>query len=325
MHRKRIIFSLSTVTLILFCVEGAIHISPLDDVLTRPTQQQEEARRLHKGYIEKTLIPASDGPGSGVAGVTFFRTAHRFTPARIAVPKPQGTVRIFMIGGSTVAGFIKGKDDAYMRRHAFAAKIKKLLGRRIAPRTLEVVNLGMHGGVSDYVLARVEEVTAYDPDLILIYTGLNDASVDLVRMTLEPDFAQKSWLRANLRLADLFVYLISNKAERSKTVLRDAQFLKNITAMTLAARKIGKPLFVCLPVTRDKNDFARQRRMIRAEAERGGAHPVNILPRLKQASALSGRPYKSYFSDFIHPNKRGYRVLAEAFVGALEKQGFLKQ
>ena len=91
-----------------------------------------------------------------------------FNDQRFPKTKPTATYRIFSLGGSTTYG--RPYDD----RGSFSGWLREFLPAADPSRDWEVINAG---GVSyaSYRLAVVmEELTRYEPDLFVIYTGHNE-------------------------------------------------------------------------------------------------------------------------------------------------------
>jgi lysophospholipase L1-like esterase len=87
----------------------------------------------------------------------------------VSEPKPAGTYRIILLGGSTTHGWGVGDDstiDAAMRR---------ILAGRFPDRRFEVVNLGFDGYDSwqDFERMRSDGVPL-QPDLVILNSGIND-------------------------------------------------------------------------------------------------------------------------------------------------------
>lgn len=92
---------------------------------------------------------------------------HLFKPASFPAQKPAGTFRIFALGGSTTQG------EPYSTPTAFPAWMG--IDLEVASReTVEVINCGGLSYASYRVKAILQEVLAYEPDLILIYSGQNE-------------------------------------------------------------------------------------------------------------------------------------------------------
>jgi len=82
--------------------------------------------------------------------------------------KTDSTLRIFVLGGSTTAGY------PYMYSGTFAAIMKGLLQQSYPHWEIEVINLGMTAVNSYTVRDFARECLSYDPDLLLIYAGHNE-------------------------------------------------------------------------------------------------------------------------------------------------------
>jgi lysophospholipase L1-like esterase len=95
----------------------------------------------------------------------------------VKTPKPAGTFRIVLLGGSTTHGWGVADDetiDAHMRR---------LAKDRYPARTVEVVNLAFDGYDSLQLLERLRtDGMRFEPDVIIVNAGIND-----VRNTRFPD------------------------------------------------------------------------------------------------------------------------------------------
>ena len=82
--------------------------------------------------------------------------------------KPAGTLRIFVLGGSTTAGF------PYTAQGAFANFLRIRLEEQMPGTKLEVVNCGITALNSYAVLDFVKELRHHSPDLFLVYAGHNE-------------------------------------------------------------------------------------------------------------------------------------------------------
>jgi hypothetical protein len=82
--------------------------------------------------------------------------------------KPEGTLRLFVLGGSSAAGF------PYNFYNGFPARLEEKLQQEHPGRPVEVVNLGMTA-VNSFTLRDIHhKLLRYDPDGILIYAGHNE-------------------------------------------------------------------------------------------------------------------------------------------------------
>jgi hypothetical protein len=87
----------------------------------------------------------------------------------VAVPKPPGTFRILLLGGSTTHGWKVNDDetiDAYLRR---------ILRRLYPGPQYEVVNLAFDGYDSNELVERLRhDGLPLAPDLVVVNAGVND-------------------------------------------------------------------------------------------------------------------------------------------------------
>lgn len=83
-------------------------------------------------------------------------------------PKPAGTVRIVLAGGSAIKGFPQPMGFAP------SAFLQEMLGDVWPDRRVEVINLGTTAVASFPALDMLTEMLDYEPDLAVIYTGHNE-------------------------------------------------------------------------------------------------------------------------------------------------------
>jgi len=100
------------------------------------------------------------------------RYFHGFVPSVapdvFLADKPERTLRIFALGGSSTAGY------PYMPYTSFPAQLRRKLDARFFDVRVEVVNLGMTA-VNSYTLWDIRNaVLQQEPDAILIYAGHNE-------------------------------------------------------------------------------------------------------------------------------------------------------
>ena len=138
--------------------------------------------------VELTLQLAGAGPAntlfveSQVDGRTVLRAnreaGHRYfqpqfrrdfaSDVTFAAEKPADTVRIFVLGASTVVGFPNPPHVAFSR-------FLELMLTDVSPGTrFEVVNCGLTALSTFCLLDFMEEVVDYDPDLVILHAGHNE-------------------------------------------------------------------------------------------------------------------------------------------------------
>ena len=123
-----------------------------------------EAGRLPSGETLCLVEPAASKPyffanpdRPGYAEQTNFR-----------MPKPAGTVRIFLVGESAAKGYPQP------RNLSMSAFLQEMLQAAWPGRTVEVINLGTTAVASFPLVYQVRDALRYDPDLFIFYTGNNE-------------------------------------------------------------------------------------------------------------------------------------------------------
>jgi tetratricopeptide (TPR) repeat protein len=90
------------------------------------------------------------------------------SPSFFLVPKPEGTYRIFCLGGSTTVGY------PYWYNGSFSTYLQDRLRRLFPERAVEVINVGMTATNSFTVLDMARDLVDYEPDLYIVYDGHNE-------------------------------------------------------------------------------------------------------------------------------------------------------
>jgi len=99
-----------------------------------------------------------------------------FRGREIEAEKPEGVVRVFCMGGSTT--YTTSVDDY---TESYPSQLERTLRGKYGREDVEVVNAGVPGFASlDSLLYLQLRVLPLDPDLIVIYHGINDVATRLV-------------------------------------------------------------------------------------------------------------------------------------------------
>jgi hypothetical protein len=133
--------------------------------------------------LNEYMVGISDirSDGKALEGWRFTNDQGFMTSGKLkfhyAVPKPKNIFRIIMIGGSTVEGY---GAEGYSNN--LPAKLQTTLDQKISVKgmgrfeTIEVINAGVgayHSAVEYLYL--VSELIQYEPNLVIVYDGNNDA------------------------------------------------------------------------------------------------------------------------------------------------------
>jgi lysophospholipase L1-like esterase len=129
------------------------------------------------GALEPLFIPVAEAPGylqpNPAAIRRFFPDPRRAPDVSIDTTwfpagKAPGTLRIFVQGESSAAGF------PYGRWASPAAMLQERLQRAYPDRNVEVINTAMAAVTSYVLLDFADEIVAQKPDAVVIYTGHNE-------------------------------------------------------------------------------------------------------------------------------------------------------
>jgi tetratricopeptide (TPR) repeat protein len=129
------------------------------------------------GQREPLFVPVASAPGylqpNEAVIQRFFPDPRRAPHVSIdttwfPVRKPQGTLRVFVQGESSAAGF------PYGRWASPAALLQERLQRSYPGRRIEVINTAMAAVTSYVLLDFADEIIAEQPDAVVIYTGHNE-------------------------------------------------------------------------------------------------------------------------------------------------------
>lgn len=111
-------------------------------------------------------------------------------PREIELKKPDSTLRILFLGGSTTFGEI---DEDY---DAFPALVEKILKRELISaqskyKDIECLNGGVHGHTTAEILNHFQYKYQYlQPDIVVLHVGVNDAFTyaQISGATYQPDY-----------------------------------------------------------------------------------------------------------------------------------------
>lgn len=113
-------------------------------------------------FVEET------SPGGGTIMTTGGNKLIYFNKQSFPERKAPGTYRIFCLGGSTTYG------RPYNDRTSFAGWLRELLPEADGRYNWEVINAGGISYASYRVARLMEELTQYEPDLFIVYSGHNE-------------------------------------------------------------------------------------------------------------------------------------------------------
>ncbi len=252
----------------------------------------------------------------------------------VARPKPRGELRILAVGDSNTLG-----HTASWANNLAATFDPRTLGRE---RTT-VVNASVYGYSSQQGRLRLEQFRDFEPDLVLISFGGNDAGPNVA-----PDraFHVTGWQRTldlwstRLRLAALVRYAghrLARRSDRKSSPARESspapsvprvsleEYRENLRAMIARSRELGaRPVLFTRPFAYDEY-AAELNRPLRpyyfATLEVGAEEKVPVI----DLHRMMGHHW-SLYQDFAHFNGRGHelagRLVAQALTAVLTRGSY---
>ena len=205
------------------------------------------------GFSSQQPLFVEDPVAAGAAMKTNPAKLSHFNPQGFPRKKPDGAFRIFAVGGSTTYGH-PWRDPV-----SYSGWLRELLPAADPSRRWEVINAG---GISyaSYREARlVEEITRYQPDLILVYSGHNEF---LEERTYRSTAGIPAWLRETSALLDR-----TRTYTAMRTALRKIRGQSRTRRIEAPARRRGRRR--ARPYHRPQDLYARRQ----PQAARAGALP----------------------------------------------------
>ncbi len=162
-----------------------------------PVEDPYASRKSVNLYVRSRYPPnlrltteAEDGL-PGVRGQNRFTTNNwGFRGDALLVPKPQGEVRVFLVGGSTTECLFLDDEDS------LNAVVQRALQRHAAEHvTFRVFGAGKSGDRSDdHVSMIVHRLVQLEPDAIVVFAGFND----LLAVVNGYDFVEHAFPNQNI-------------------------------------------------------------------------------------------------------------------------------
>jgi lysophospholipase L1-like esterase len=261
---------------------------------------------------------------------TITVNAHGFNDRMYSVRKPEETFRILCLGdSSTFFG-------------TYHALLEERLNESAPPgKSFEVINAGVTGYTSYQGLTLYRHKGArYNPDIVTFYFGTNDpvsnfslSDREILERAPSGIKRLKSSMLFKLHLYRLLRKLIYRVIEvldipSGPTVPRVSidDFRKNILELNaLCARNGSRLILISPPLCKERaperditDEIIRYRGVLEKTAREHGI-PILIVEEMTERSKL---PTIRYFSDTVHPNEEGNRLLSERLYDYLTKRGF---
>lgn len=119
--------------------------------------------------------------------------------------KPEKTVRIAVLGGSSVFGYLVGEGLDSCRVLEDILRSNEHLAGKLS---VEVINAGVPGFNMSQCRARFEaDVAPLDPDIVLLYLGWNDSKFLIGDGTLPKETPAPSWITRTMANSSLWGFV----------------------------------------------------------------------------------------------------------------------
>ena len=120
-------------------------------------------------YVEEKIYPCDEYTHADHC-IQRTKNSHGFRGDEFEKEKPDNIFRIFAVGGSTTWG--TGAAD----NETWPAHLQQIINEEIIGKNIEVMNFGLSGATTESYYELIKnKITSLDPDLIIMYDGLNDS------------------------------------------------------------------------------------------------------------------------------------------------------
>ncbi len=211
----------------------------------------------------------------------FYRLEHFFnisTSNRVIHKQKGDRYRIFVLGGSTAAGYPYNTLPEYQCAASFPNYLRAILLYNEDMPEIEVLNAASNAFNSQTILQVMKDLKKYQPDLFIIYTGHNEyfgpnefalsrkanlfiskRAIYSAVMSLRQTYLYQGlrWLIGKIfhsgeaEYKDYASWSLENKIKPNdpyhKTVIRN--FEKNLRDIIRVGRKSGAKVLVCTPIS----------------------------------------------------------------------------
>ena len=225
------------------------------------------------------FMPAPDAYAKEELMVINPRVAERYFPASYSAPrppqdffrknKPDNGYRIFVMGGSTVAGW------PYPHNVLFTRVLEQRLSDAFPDKYIEVINTGIAAVNSFTLLDFIDEVLAQQPDAILIYSGHNEFYGAFGAGSTQSVGQERWMIKAYLGLSQLKTFqLIRDLIDQGKQVFTSNTDQPGRT--TLMSKMVGESRIAYGSETYQNamNNYEENLREIISKAKEAG---VNVM------------------------------------------------
>jgi len=179
---------------------------------------------------------------------------------------------------------------------------------------IRVVNAGVGGHNTDHARVRFEaDVLDYNPDVVVIQFGINDAAVDVWKdpPATEPRISKARYVE-NLRY-----FVRTLKARKVQVMLMTPNPLRWTPKMLTL---YGKPPYLPAEPNGFNIKLQEYAEAVRQIAKSEDVLLIDIYRSFKHYGETEGNSVDDLLLDGIHPNEHGHRIAADLLIAKLLKQ-----
>ncbi len=253
--RKRTVFALIPVTVLLIATESALWLTGWDSRTADPYDSFVLKKPL---FIEQDGVLITDDSRTSYFHLQKFERA-----------KPKQTKRVFVFGGSTTHG--AELPDPW--RDSYVFQLGKQLGEEFPDQEFEMINCGGRSYASYRLVNIVEECMEYAPDLVIVMMGHNEFLEARHYAGLKKDpsnferilYSSRTFRLVQHTVEKYFRHLGENPFITEKYIVRDKKefehtlihYKKNLNRMVDACREKDIPIILstCPSNLRDNRPF----------------------------------------------------------------------
>jgi len=172
---------------------------------TCPYEENEMFSHLDEGEIKQlcdvnlNLTFMNDRVSGGESGDSININSEGFRGAEFSPTKPSDTYRIVMVGGSTTFGSGVFDDET------IPFQLEQKFQNEHNEFNVEVINAGLGGSWSKLETDLIKnKIIDYDPNLLIVYDGANDALVEIGEiLNHDPEANSESWKNRWVEICDI--------------------------------------------------------------------------------------------------------------------------
>jgi lysophospholipase L1-like esterase len=277
----------------------------LAEVVLRLQFDEQRDRDRRSGHVRsdnpRLIYEPRPNAGRQFPGslIPFRTNSAGFRDDEFAMPKPEGTYRIAVVGDSVTVGW------EVAREHTYPQLMEAILND--AGNRVDVMNLGVTGynSIQEVEMLRVNGLV-FVPDLAIVGYVLND---NLVKGQGSSGAFDKSFSRlldrAKIGVRHLSRLLGESVAEEAFRELAAIARKANIAVLVVIFPKLGPD---------SAYPHHARHREITELCRRHGFDVLDLLQAFREAGFRNLRVAEH---DLLHPNERGHRLAAQEIVAHL--------